>query len=1164
METQGVWGVTNAELESAVAAVDRTAFLVPPRIVRRVLRHDRKITDTGLRLPHRKTFFVRRESLLEVVDPPELGLASAADVPEMSILLSRPEAEQLSAITRPRVLLKYWRLLFHCRVHVELERLIVEERLTPVDVRRRIGEIGRVEFEEIRTVLKQESLLLPPVDETSIYVEFASVYLELKYFAPRLLADYFPSIRDFAKIDAILARDFDAPRWFEATRLGGAPEPHEQTIEDEEALTVRRIDPAATNPRKQSERLYCRLMNLADTSRTNGNDVRSSIMRWWAALRIGPKLARTAREHGREDLHHLADRLAAAVSMSDDERNSWRELLAELLPVAARGIWTPETRFLYDLQKVCLDHERGIFQLDVVGWLKSFGRAPLKRELPNQRVVLISKHLSGALQRVPSLRMTGILRDKLTTLLKRAVERAEHDLREAMRPRLEQGLDDVGLVATNRPEVIARKKLVEELLDRVVKRGFFNLSDLRDAIANNNLKLRDITEWRELWSGDEALRADATLGARLDGVYRRGELYRRIPQWLSSAAFGTLPGRLITKYGVVPFGGAYFILMFVEHLVHAYQKYALGIESEPGEHQHHLNLVNVYTLGLLGVFIIMLYSPNVRAGCAEILRGVGRLFVDLFVVWPKRVLQAALVRQFMRTPVYRALQQYFFKPLVTTLVLFALLWVVRWRMPSWPGFAAVFVVANLLVNSKWGRAIDEWLTDFAHRSWHQLRLRVFTTIAHAIMEFFHEALEAMERVLYAVDEWLRFRTGESRTATVGKAVLAFFWFFINYFVRFAVTLLIEPQINPIKHFPVVTVSHKIILPLAYTDKPSHTPSFLGGILMWIFGLDIATANWVAVSVVWLIPGIFGYAAWELRSNWSLYDANRPENLKPVIVGDHGESIVRLLRWGFHSGTTPKTYAKLRRADRKAQALGAWDAPRKYRSRLEDVFKDVKRLVERDLVQLLAMSEHANDLKLKFHSASLGITHIRVSLAGRDDYSEPLTVTLHEKAGWLIARMETPAWYDRLSLEQNRTLTMAVMGFYKMCGVDFVVEQIEKCFVPELPRYDFNERGLVVWTDPDGEPEATYDLRRGDDADVLVSPSVPCTLPTLDRQRLFFAANPIRWTQWVEMWETEDRRSTADAGLPPPDVQAAAGVDSAPPPPAPHIAGPHAAESSASS
>ncbi|MGC3966362.1 MAG: hypothetical protein QM775_03020 [Pirellulales bacterium] len=37
MENKGVWGVTNAELESAVSAADATAFMVPARIVRGVL-----------------------------------------------------------------------------------------------------------------------------------------------------------------------------------------------------------------------------------------------------------------------------------------------------------------------------------------------------------------------------------------------------------------------------------------------------------------------------------------------------------------------------------------------------------------------------------------------------------------------------------------------------------------------------------------------------------------------------------------------------------------------------------------------------------------------------------------------------------------------------------------------------------------------------------------------------------------------------------------------------------------------------------------------------------------------------------------------------------------------------------------------------------------------
>ena len=70
----------------------------------------------------------------------------------------------------------------------------------------------------------------------------------------------------------------------------------------------------------------------------------------------------------------------------------WRALV----PSAMRGIWTPEARLLYDLQKVCVDHERGVFKLDLPGWLRSGGRRPLKRPVPCQREVLMIKHLHGA------------------------------------------------------------------------------------------------------------------------------------------------------------------------------------------------------------------------------------------------------------------------------------------------------------------------------------------------------------------------------------------------------------------------------------------------------------------------------------------------------------------------------------------------------------------------------------------------------------------------------------------------------------------------------------------------------------------------------------------------------------------------------------------------
>ncbi|MGC3966360.1 MAG: hypothetical protein QM775_03010 [Pirellulales bacterium] len=160
--------------------------------------------------------------------------------------------------------------------------------------------------------------------------------------------------------------------------------------------------------------------------------------------------------------------------------------------------------------------------------------------------------------------------------------------------------------------------------------------------------------------------------------------------------------------------------------------------------------------------------------------------------------------------------------------------------------------------------------------------------------------------------------------------------------------------------------------------------------------------------------------------------------------------------------------------------------------------------------------------------AMGINHLRIEIGGDEPCAEPVVFTLQERAGWLTARMELPAWYERLSIEQARTFMTAVSGFYKMCGVEFVHEQIEQCFAPDVPRYDFHERGLLVWPTPESETPVLYDLTTTAEPSQLVSPAEPCALPTLDRQRLFFAAAPIRWAQWVDMWERESKRLDDDA------------------------------------
>src|SRR5207302_7832460 len=120
------------------------------------------------------------------------------------------------------------------------------------------------------------------------------------------------------------------------------------------------------------------------------------------------------------------------------------------------------------------------------------------------------------------------------------------------------------------------------------------------------------------------------------------------------------------------------------------------------------------------------------------------------------------------------------------------------------------------------------------------------------------------------------------------------WFYVAYTTRFAINPLLEPQINPIKHFPVVTVSHKIVLPTVGVFASA----------LETLGITKMRARTMAAGIVTVIPGIFGFLAWELRANWKLYRANRPPVLKPIAIGSHGESMARLLRPGFHSGTVP--------------------------------------------------------------------------------------------------------------------------------------------------------------------------------------------------------------------------------------------------------------------
>ena len=125
-----------------------------------------------------------------------------------------------------------------------------------------------------------------------------------------------------------------------------------------------------------------------------------------------------------------------------------------------------------------------------------------------------------------------------------------------------------GLQPENVPERVAREKMIEELIDRILERSYLSMADLRDALSKNDLKLPDVAGLEDFLRGDRLLKADRACSDALEGVYRRGAVYQRWPQMLSSLAFGTRTGRFLTQFVAVPYGGAYLALECLRHLGH--------------------------------------------------------------------------------------------------------------------------------------------------------------------------------------------------------------------------------------------------------------------------------------------------------------------------------------------------------------------------------------------------------------------------------------------------------------------------------------------------------------------------------------------------------------------------------------------------------------------
>jgi hypothetical protein len=279
------------------------------------------------------------------------------------------------------------------------------------------------------------------------------------------------------------------------------------------------------------------------------------------------------------------------------------------------------------------------------------------------------------------------------------------------------------------------------------------------------------------------------------------------------------------------------------------------------------------------------------------------------------------------------------------------------------------------------------------------------------------------------------------------------------------------------------------------------------------------ANTFGAITTVLLPGVFGFMVWEFKENWKLYRGEGDKPLTVARVGHHGETMGALLRPGFHSGTVPKLYTKLRRATWRGDATVG-----RHQEAVHHTAEAVKKFVEREWVGLLMETPRwGRSRPVSVGQVELGSNRIRVELRAPTVGPGSAWLVLEEQSGWILASLERddrPSWSKVLDPDLRRVLEVALCGLYAMAGVQLVREQIEAELGPDTP-YDVADEGLVIWPGARYETEVVYDLRQQPVLKPRVRGAEPeGPPPELQAHRIRFLDHPMRWSTWVDAWREE--------------------------------------------
>src|SRR5262249_13985334 len=160
-----------------------------------------------------------------------------------------------------------------------------------------------------------------------------------------------------------------------------------------------------------------------------------------------------------------------------------------------------------------------------------------------------------------------------------------------------------------------------------------------------------------------------------------------------------------------------------------------------------------------------------------------------------RLVEATSLREIVASWPFQLVVGYLIKPLAACALL--RLWIPE-LFAGWLSATMTFLAASFVLNSRLALGTGESMIQALVQFYDLLRAVVVRGLIRLIVRAVNLFVDTVETVLFTVDEWLRFRTGDSKAAMAVRTMLALLWFPVSYVSRFYMVVLVEPGLNPIK------------------------------------------------------------------------------------------------------------------------------------------------------------------------------------------------------------------------------------------------------------------------------------------------------------------------------------------------------------------------------